>query len=208
MGRCSGLHPAMAALIATFSTVAAPSPGARCPSTSNGSRLTDFRKASTNLGVGAMSGKPSPSSRSKKSALNFSQPSWRSAPLNRSSAAATTVPFLVRARGGGSVTRIRANSSNTPSRSVAASSRLRLVMVYGITTKGSWENPNTRAEALKSDSKPRAVTATVGRPACSISIMSCTRYDVQEPQSAVAPTTTSQDSLMSFMRSAEIGLRP
>ena len=68
-GSCSGLAPAIAALIAIFSTVASPHPGATSHSTQSGGKQVPVRSRSTASAVGGSSGKPSPQSRPRNASF-------------------------------------------------------------------------------------------------------------------------------------------
>ena len=62
-GRYSGLHPAITALMAIFSTVAIPRRGSTSAITSSGARPDAVTMASTRSGVGGTTGSPSPQPR-------------------------------------------------------------------------------------------------------------------------------------------------
>ena len=63
-GKCSGLHPAMTALIATFSTVTGTRSGGTTAMTSSGARRVPSSMRSTRAGVGGTTGRPSVQPRS------------------------------------------------------------------------------------------------------------------------------------------------
>ena len=71
-GRYSGRHPAMTALIATFSTVAGARLGGTVATTSSGSRDVPWSMASTRVSVGGTTGSPSVQPRSHMASISSS----------------------------------------------------------------------------------------------------------------------------------------
>ena len=74
-GKCSGLHPAITALMATFSTVALPLIGGIRPNTSEGASRPASSMARTRSSVGGTMGSPSVQPRSSKRSLMASSES-------------------------------------------------------------------------------------------------------------------------------------
>jgi hypothetical protein len=75
-------------------------------------------------------------------------------------------------------------------------SALELVNASGTTARGSADRPRISALMWASSTKWRAVSATVGVPRFSTSIMSWTSHDVHDPQSPLLPITASHSAVI------------
>ena len=82
-GMCSGLAPAIAALMAIFSTVARPKPGGMSQINSSASKLEPAINSSTASAVGGWSTKESPQSRISHCSFILRMASQRSSPSKR-----------------------------------------------------------------------------------------------------------------------------
>jgi hypothetical protein len=187
-------------LTASTRTVARPKPGSSVHTTSSGARFVAASIAATARSVGATSGKPSDQPRLMKSAFMVASAASRSSPSypSRSSAAAACLTA------GCSTGRVRAltTCSNASSAIAWTASGRWFVNGRGTTAMGRPGSPKVAALRSASCTNVFDVNSTVGTPRRSSSTMSWIPHDVQDPQSAVVPTTALTSEAMRSASSA------